>query len=199
MTKIVYMREKTKIINFVIPAIFLAVGIFMIIDGFKKYGNSSSFYSKSLLPALALIAFVLLCFYVLMRQEKKKRDYVKRIREKGYRIDGEILGVHTHTITVRKSNGVYHENYYTFLVKFRDPFSGEEIMKESIILSRYYQIQSNKCELRILDDDVLVESADVVENKGHWDKKDIIIIISVLAVILVLLLSAIIIPLLKTL
>lgn len=45
MVKISYDQEKIKVINFVIPAVFLAAGVFMIIDGFKKYGNSSSFYN----------------------------------------------------------------------------------------------------------------------------------------------------------
>lgn len=199
MIKINYAQEKIRKVNFVVPAIFLVVGIIMIITGYQEKGNSTAFFGETLIPALAMIIFVMICFFILMKQSIKRRDDVIRIKEKGYQLEGQIVKVNTHTHTVRKSNGVYHESYYyTFLVKYKDPVSGEEMLKESIRTFTYYALRSEKCVLRLLDDEILVESADAVEYRGHWSKKDIFLVVGFLAVIVALVLF-IVIPLLGTL
>ena len=148
---------------------------------------------------MAMIVFVLICFCILMKQSIKRRDNVIRLKEEGYRLDGQIVDVKTHTHTVRESNGVYHESYYyTFMVKYKDPVSGEAVLKESIRTFTYYELRSEKCVLRLLDDEILVEAADAVEHKGHWSKKDIFLVVGFLAIIVALMLF-IVIPILGTL
>ena len=199
MIKINYAQDKMRKINFVVPAIFFVIGIIMIITGYQKKGNSEAFFSESLIPALAMIVFVLICFCILMKRSIKRHDDVIRIKENGYRLDGQIVKVETHTHTVRKSNGVYHESYYyTFMVKYKDPVSGEEVLKESIRTFTYYELQSEKCVLRVLNDEILVEDADAVEHRGHWSKLDIFLVVGFFAIIVALILF-IVIPILGTL
>lgn len=199
MIKINYAQEKMRKVNFVVPAIFFVAGIIMIITGYQEKGNTAAFFSESLIPALVMIVFVFICFCILMKQSIKRRDDVIRIKEKGYRLDGHIVNVKTHTHTVRKSNGVYHESYYyTFMVKYKDPVSGEEVLKESIRTFTYYELRSEKCVLRLLNDEILVEAADAIEHRGHWSKKDIFLVVGFFAIIIALILF-IVIPILGTL
>lgn len=198
MVKIDYAQEKMSKINFVIPGIFLVVGIIMIITGYQEKGNSAVFLRETLIPALALIVFDIICFCVLMKQSIKKRDDIIRIKEKGYRIDGQVLKVNTYTYTERTHGRSHESYYYTFTVKYKDLLSGKEIMKESIRTFIYYELLSNSCVLRVLNDEVLVESVYAVEHRGHWSKKDIIMVVAFLALISVLILI-IVLPILGTL
>ena len=163
----------------------------MICNGYYKEGLSTEFYSQSLIPALGLIAFVSACSYGLAKQHTKKVNEMKKFLENGYRVDGEILNINTHTYTLRKKSGTYRENYFTFTVKYTDPFTGEEVIKESIRTFTYYKLNTNYCALRVLDDEVLVESVDAVKGKIDLRTQKIIMIVIFLLIISVILLFVI--------
>lgn len=191
MVRVDYKQTKINKTEIIVPVIFYVVGIFMICNGYYKEGLSTEFYSQSLIPALGLIAFVSACSYGLAKQHTKKVNEMKKFLENGYRVDGEILNINTHTYTLRKKSGTYRENYFTFTVKYTDPFTGEEVIKESIRTFTYYKLNTNYCALRVLDDEVLVESVDAVKGKIDLRTQKIIMIVIFLLIISVILLFVI--------
>lgn len=191
MVRVDYKQTKINKAEIVVPVIFYVVGIFMIFNGYHKEGLSTEFYSQSLIPALGLIAFVSACSYGLAKQHTKKVNEIKNFLENSYRVDGEILNINTHTYTLRKKSGTYRENYFTFTVKYTDPFTGEEVIKESIRTFTYYKLNTNYCALRVLDDEVLVESVDAVKGKIDLRTQKIIMIVMFLLIISVILLFVI--------
>lgn len=164
MVRVDYKQTKINKTEIIVPVIFYVVGIFMICNGYYKEGLSAEFYSQSLVPALGLIAFISACSYGLAKQHTKKVNEIKKFLENGYRVDGEVLNINTHNYTVRKKSGTYRENYFTFTVKYTDPFTGKEVIKESIRTFTYYKLNTNYCALRVLDGEVLVESVDAVKS-----------------------------------
>ena len=191
MVRVDYKQTKINKTEIIVPVIFYVVGIFMICNGYYKEGLSTEFYSQSLIPALGLIAFVSACSYGLTKQHTKKVNEMKKFLENGYRVDGEILNINTHTYIVRKKSGTHRENYFTFTVKYTDPFTGEEVIKESIRTFTYYKLNTNYCALRVLNDEVLVESVDAVKGKIDLRTQKIIMIIIFLLIIPVILLFVI--------
>lgn len=191
MVRVDYKQTKINKTEIIVPVIFYVVGFFMICNGYYKEGLSTEFYSQSLIPALGLIVFVSACSYGLAKQHTKKVNEIKKFLENGYRVDGEVLNINTHTYTVRKKSGTYRENYFTFTVKYTDPFTGEEVIKESIRTFTYYKLNTNYCALRVLDGEVLVESVDAVKCKIDLRTQKIITIVIFLLIISVILLFVI--------
>lgn len=191
MVRVDYKQTKINKTEIIVPVIFYVVGIFMICNGYYKEGLSAEFYSQSLVPALGLIAFVSACSYGLAKQHTKKVNEIKKFLENGYRVDGEVLNINTHTYTVRKKSRTYRENYFTFTVKYTDLFTGEEVIKESIRTFTYYKLNTNYCALRVLDGEVLVESVDAVKCKIDLRTQKIITIVIFLLIISVILLFVI--------
>lgn len=157
------------------------------------------FLTGTMIPALLLLIFVIISFIIAVKQSNKKRDEITRILSKGCQVDGEIVEMNTHTYTTRgKDNYRYQHYYYTFTVRYLDPSSGKEVIRESVRTYQYYPLRSNYCILSVLDDDVLVEKVDARAIESKWSLKDVVLT-AVVLIALVKGLAVIVIPILGTL
>lgn len=198
MVKVDYSQKKTQKIVFVVPTIFFIVWFVMFILEYQENDLTRDFLTGTMIPALLLLIFVIISFIIAVKQSNKKRDEITRILSKGCQVDGEIVEMNTHTYATSKDNYRYQHYYYTFTVRYLDPSSDKEVIRESVRTYQYYPLRSNYCILSVLDDDVLVEKVDARAIESKWSLKDVVLT-AVVLIALVEGLAVIVIPILGTL
>lgn len=127
------------------------------------------------------VAVTAICLYIIIFPEAKKkfkeRKRLKEIKEKGIKVEGNIIDYKTYSTRNSEFKNVIDEaHYYTVLVEYVDPHTKEKTQYETPGLSfdAHHCLGSKKCSVYVYENEVYVTDF-IPVNKGEeniWSKEN---------------------------
>ena len=125
-----------------------------------------------------LLVVLLIIEYLLIINLKTNIEDVKKHEEKlkkSIKVPGTIVKPITEWRTPNTEFGGAKYSVYFLIIKYVDPRTNQEIefKTDMISIDPYKKIKSSKCNVYILDDEVMVEDIELTKNKNECIFRDV--------------------------
>lgn len=167
MKKLCYAVELKNIYAYIF-IVFIAIVIVGTIKTTIDTGDMECLYA-GMFGTIVSAIFIFIIFFPEAKKKYKERKRLKEIKEKGIKVEGNIIDYKTYSTRNSEINNVIDKSYYyTVIVEYVDPHTKEKKEYETLGLAfdAHHCLGSKKCSVYVYENEVYVTDF-IPVNKGE--------------------------------